>query len=1035
MNKESVKYYLRYVVLILFFLMLFLSLQWVWQMRFITPEQPRAEQGVIDFRGWDFNHSHSLLLDGEWAFYPSEWLTLDDIPGGADTSSHTIQVPGSWKEEVGSSLGYGTYLLRILIDQPVDQPYVFWIHQIQAASEIEVNGKVLYTMGDPDVIEEQYRPESVPFTVSYDALNGNELIVIIRAANFDHGTKAGISYSIRFGTEAAVDAEHKYSMAFQFGIILIFMLHVIYSGILFIMSRERDLLIFMFLLICTVLSVASDNDALLLSLLPLNYTWGIKIKLLAYLWMVFFNLLITYSFSGSKAEGKLFKAYRMILSIYSLYLLAFPIKVVLLYADWIFGALYVVPALWMLIIYVKMVCLRKKDTGYLLFSACAMISGVLWGFAVNSGEKTLPFYPVDILAAIIGFTAYWLKQFFRKSQENQKLTQKLLEDHRDKDQFLVQTSHILKNPLEHILRIAHSQFAVIDYSTGTTSKDHIGLLIQIGNRMSLLLDDLLDAPLLDEQGIQMDLKDLDIRNAIMDVINMLQYLIEGKPVEIQVNCPATLPYVHADEKKLSQILYNLLHNAIKYTEQGEIIIEAVPVGDQVKISIRDTGIGMDEETAARIFKPYEQGSQMMEGGIGLGLSISKWLAELHHSQLTVYSKPNEGSTFSFSLTASANGIMHPEESEMIIHPVHGLNSPFRRSSQHIILTEDHSGADTAGLPNEMNRPHILIVMDDPVQLKVLNSILSEDNYSLTTVSSTHEVLDLLRSQSWDLLIADVKLPQMPENELLGLVRQHYNATELPILLLISSLASEEVYRQFISNANDYVTKPIERVEFKYRVQALISLKQSVDRSIRMETAYLQAQIKPHFLFNTMNSIMALSEFDLGQMRKVTNAFTDYLKYSVDFMNSSQLVSLENEISLVKAYLFIEKIRFEDRLSVIWDIQPDIQFKLPPLSIQPLVENAVRHGLLSRTRGGELIIRIYETETAACVQIIDNGKGIAEAEIEAILSPDRNNSGGIGLRNTNRRLIQRYGHGLRLQSKLGTGTTVSFLIPFNKEADA
>lgn len=1035
MNRESLKYYLRYIVLIMIFLILLISLHSVWQMRFITTEQSRAKQGVIDLRGWDFNNSHSLLLDGEWAFYPNAWLTRGDIPAGSDPSSQMIQVPGGWNDEVGSSFGYGTYMLRILMDQPADQPYVFWFHQIQASSEVEINGKVLYTMGHPDVIEEQYRPESVPFTVSYDAMNENELIVIIRAANFDHGSKSGISYSIRFGTEAVIDQERKYSIAFQFGIILIFILHVIYSGILFIMSRQRNLLIFMLLLICTALSVAADNDAILLSLLPVNYTWGIKIKLLSYLWLVFSSLLLTYKFSESRTDGKPFKAYLITLSIYSLYLLVFPIKTVLLHADWIFGVLYNVPAVWMLILYAKMVRQRKKDTGFLLFSACAILSGVIWGAVVNSGEKTLPFYPVDILAAIVGFTAYWLKQFFRKAQENQKLTHNLLEDHRKKDQFLVQTSHVLKNPLEQILQIAHSQIAVTDYSMNSVSKDNIVLLIQIGNRMSLLLDDLLDAPLLDEQGIPMDFKDLDLRKAIMDVINMLQYLVEGRPVKIEVNLPATLPHVHADEKRLSQILYNLLHNAIKFTEQGEITVEAVLTGDRVKISITDTGIGMDEETSAIIFNPYEQGSPMMEGGIGLGLSISRRLAELHHGQLTVCSRPNEGSTFSFSLTASADRFMKPEDSEMIIHPVNRIKSPSHMNSQDISLTEEHSEAGIAALPNDRNSSDILIMMDDPVNLKVLYSILSEENYRLTVVSSIAEVLDRLRSRSWDLLIADVKMSRMPEIELTGRVRQHYNVTELPILLLISSAASEEVYRQFIRGANDYVTKPVERVEFKYRVQALISLKHSIDQSMRMETAYLQAQIKPHFLFNTMNSIMALSEFDLKQMRRVTNAFTDYLQYSVDFLNSSQLVSLENEISLVKAYLFIEKIRFEDRLSIVWDIQPEFQFMLPPLSIQPLVENAVRHGLLSRAKGGELIIRIVQTEAAACIKIIDNGKGMSEGEIEDIFSPDRNNSGGIGLRNTNRRLIQRYGHGLRLQSEPGTGTTVTFFIPLNKEADA
>ncbi|WP_179088000.1 ATP-binding protein [Paenibacillus sp. FSL R7-0273] len=854
---------------------------------------------------------------------------------------------------------------------------------------------------------------------------------MIRAANMDHGSKSGISYSIRFGAEDSIDRERRYSIGLQFGTIVIFMLHAVYSAILFVMSRQKTLLVFMFLLLCTALSVAADNDVILSSWVPINYTWGIKIKLLSYLWLVFASLLLTYRFNnGSKPAGKPLRLYLLVLSVYSLYILAFPIKDVLLYAHWIFGVLYNLPAVWMFVLYAKMIYQRKKDTGFLLFSASAIISGVIWGALVNNGEKNLPFYPGDILASIIGFTAYWLKQFFRKSNENLELTLQLMEDNRQKDQFLVQTSQVLKQPLDHILQIARSQTVLVEHSTDSSAKANIGLLVLIGNRMSLLLDDLLDAPLLAEQDIQLQYKKLDLRKTVLDVIDMLRYLVEGKPLNIRVHISEAVPYVYADEKRLFQIMYNLMHNAIKYTEQGDITVEAFSAGGMVKVSITDTGIGMDKATLARIFQPYEQGSQSTEGGIGLGLSISRRLVQLHQSDLAVHSKLNEGSTFYFTLPTVSNTGYKPGKTAAYNAPEAILPIDRRGPSEdkkqtvkkdtNAPLLHDHDGSS----------PRILIITDDPVNQKVVANILAEENYRMTAVSSVHEALALLRSLSWDLLIADVKMSPIPGDNLTSLVRQHFNVTELPILLLISNMALDGAYKQFLQGANDYVIKPIEGLELKYRVQTLIALKQSIDQSLHMETAYLQAQIKPHFLFNAINSIMALSEFDMEQMRKVAGAFSDYLRYSVDFINSSQLVDLQSELSLVKAYLFIEKVRFEDRLTVIWDIAPELQFMLPPLSVQPLVENAVRHGLLSRARGGELVIRISQEETAACIEIIDNGKGMTEAEIETILSHPQDGNGGIGLRNTNRRLFQRYGHGLRIQSEPGEGTKVSFSIPLN-----
>ncbi|KAA2301975.1 histidine kinase, partial [Clostridioides difficile] len=137
--------------------------------------------------------------------------------------------------------------------------------------------------------------------------------------------------------------------------------------------------------------------------------------------------------------------------------------------------------------------------------------------------------------------------------------------------------------------------------------------------------------------------------------------------------------------------------------------------------------------------------------------------------------------------------------------------------------------------------------------------------------------------------------------------------------------------------------------------------QSIQERLRMEAAYLQAQIQPHFLFNTLNSLMVLSDIDTEHMRKLGDAFSSYLRISFNYLNTGELVKLSYELELVEAYLFIEKTRFEDRLSVVLNVEPDLPLLLPPLSIQPLIENAVRHGLLSRNVGGTLCLSITRHE--------------------------------------------------------------------------
>lgn len=178
--------------------------------------------------------------------------------------------------------------------------------------------------------------------------------------------------------------------------------------------------------------------------------------------------------------------------------------------------------------------------------------------------------------------------------------------------------------------------------------------------------------------------------------------------------------------------------------------------------------------------------------------------------------------------------------------------------------------------------------------------------------------------------------------------------------------------------------------------------------------------------------MALSEIDTEKMRQLGDAFASFLRISFDFLNSGKLVELSHELELVKAYLFVEQERFGSRLSVLWEVDPGIDLLLPPLSIQPLVENAVRHGLLSQIKGGTIRIRIARQEGVIHIEVADDGKGMEPDKVEQLLNPAAKSKRGIGLSNTNRRLTQLYGQGLSIHSKLNEGTTVSFVVPDNRK---
>src|SRR5699024_10046244 len=142
--------------------------------------------------------------------------------------------------------------------------------------------------------------------------------------------------------------------------------------------------------------------------------------------------------------------------------------------------------------------------------------------------------------------------------------------------------------------------------------------------------------------------------------------------------------------------------------------------------------------------------------------------------------------------------------------------------------------------------------------------------------------------------------------------------------------------------------------------------------------------QPHFLFNTINTIASLAEIDTDRMVRLLDEFANYLRKSFDSHNIHSLVSIDKEIDLTKSYLYIENERFGERLHVEWYVEENKELSIPPLSIQPIVENAVRHGILKRLEGGTIRIELKEHPTHFEISIIDDGVGMKESQIERIL---------------------------------------------------
>jgi len=223
-------------------------------------------------------------------------------------------------------------------------------------------------------------------------------------------------------------------------------------------------------------------------------------------------------------------------------------------------------------------------------------------------------------------------------------------------------------------------------------------------------------------------------------------------------------------------------------------------------------------------------------------------------------------------------------------------------------------------------------------------------------------------------------------------------------------------------------------EAYHRAQRLSEgLRRALDRAEQTETAYMNAQMKPHFLFNTLNTIAEYCTVNPSEAERLILVLAKYLRKTIDYGSVNSTVPLEKEIQHVKEYIEIISSRFQD-VEFVYDI-PDAlpPAEIPPMILQPLIENCVNHGIRYREGDGLVEIGVVPEGDYIRISVTDNGTGITPKRLETILNyPD--DTGRIGLYNVDHRLKREFGEGINIETELGVGTKMNFRIPVQKDKE-
>ena len=240
----------------------------------------------------------------------------------------------------------------------------------------------------------------------------------------------------------------------------------------------------------------------------------------------------------------------------------------------------------------------------------------------------------------------------RLFDEIQDKSQQLEEASQHKSQFLANMSHELRTPLNAILGYAE---LLADGAYGEPSEKMLGILQRLeanGKHLLGLINDVLDLSKIEAGQLVLELSDYSVQDIAQTVRSTLEPLAADKKLTFNVEMSSELPPGRGDGRRLTQVLINLVGNAIKFTDAGEIAIKAEAQDGSFHVSVRDTGPGISSADQARLFQEFQQADNAItrkKGGTGLGLAISKRIIEMHGGRIWVESEPGQGSTFAFTL--------------------------------------------------------------------------------------------------------------------------------------------------------------------------------------------------------------------------------------------------------------------------------------------------------------------------------------------------------------------------------------------------
>jgi len=943
----------------------------------------KALDGVLDLR--ELADSPFVSLAGDWKFTADSFVTPTDFQREANNQL----VPGPW----ASNVQFGSYQLIVYLPDHWSD-IGLRVRNIWSAHTLYVNGAKISEKGNAAASKREMTPDNRSYEM-YFKPDSRQLLITIHVSNF-YNARGGIVLPIDIGNAEQMKEDVHRDLSLEWTAVLCLLLFSMFHMTIYLLRTKDEAFLYSglyFLLLALV--VVLRGERLLIREFPsipfeLYFRMQETFTFMSSLLLIAFIAKMIPSLMNRRTLLLLFLpilVYTLLNAILPARTMSFAQYELFYYNDGLF--LGIITRIFYLTVK-KRIAIRRNEAiilmSMLLFLALFAISGSLDSLFF-SGRNSMN--RIGLIGFVMAMNVFLGVRLVNRAEESEQLTARLQKANDAKNDFLEVTAQDLQRPLHDAVHLIKSITREQDQEK---QGEQLYVAEQLMENMVYLLRDLHDFTRIRFDDYAIELSSTNLRMVILHVIQLMRLTYTKKKIQINEHVSEQL-YVWADEQRLTQVLIRMMTEISHDASENSLTIESLQIGTEVLLRVTTNR----ESTTANRDRQHSSGLMMTE-----------------------------------ELIRQMNGSITYERTENSIRFTLGL--AFSEYKKPVTAIEHEYNIQSEMFTEDRELGTLLIVDDDVMHAEVMKGML-KDAYKIRIAYTAQEALDYYSNhpEIAMMIIDDIIPGSMNSLELLQHIRKQTSLMDLPILMMASSEYPRHIEMIFASGANDYVIKPFSKETLMARLNAAEQTKQSMLKAIEYEMAFLQTQIKPHFLYNALSNIISFCYTDGERAAYLLTMLSSFLRYIFETSRDGQYSSLQKELEIIEAYVEVEKARFGERLTFAYDIDPLIAAEnvmIPSLLLQPLVENAIRHGLFDKEGPGHVQVTISSHESFLNIRVADDGVGMSAMQCAQLMEGTTANA-GIGFTNVRRRVHDLTQGNLEISSLPGKGTTIQLTIPIKE----